>query len=212
MTKEALVLALMRSGVLQSERITRALRAVDRADFVPKEQKHLAYADEALSIGFEQTISQPYTVVVMLERLAAEEGDVVLEVGYGSGWQTALLAELVGKKGRVYAMEIVPELCSFGKENVAKYPVLSARVSFFCKDASVGITDIVKTEGGFDRIIAAASVPRVPKVWREQLKAGGVILYPKDGSIFKETKNEEGGFAVDEYPGFAFVPFVEQRT
>src|SRR3989344_651660 len=104
MTKEALVLALMRSGVLQSERITRALQVVDRADFVPKAQKHLAYADEALSIGFGQTISQPYTVVFMLERLAAEEGNVVLEVGYGSGWQTAMLAELVGKEGRVHAM------------------------------------------------------------------------------------------------------------
>lgn len=211
MSKEGLILALMRSGVLRSERIAQALEGVDRADFVPEAQRHLAYSDEALSIGFGQTISQPYTVVFMLERLAVEEGDVVLEVGYGSGWQTALLAELVGEQGRVHAMEIVPELCSFGKENVAKYPALSARVSFSCNDASAGLPDIAKTAGGFDRIIAAASVPRVPVVWREHLKAGGVLLYPKDWSIFKETKNVQGEFAVDEYPGFVFVPFVESK-
>lgn len=191
--------------------IRRALETVDRADFVPDSTKHFAYADEALPIGFGQTISQPYTVVFMLERLDVQEGDAVLEIGYGSGWQTALLAHLVGTGGKVHAMELVPELCGFGKENVGKYPELSKRVSLYCENASGGLPDSAKKIGGFDRIIAAAEARKVPATWRVQLKAGGVLVYPQEGSLFKETKNDKGEFDLEEYPGFAFVPFIEAK-
>ena len=79
---------LERKGVLKSKRIVDALLAVDRVDFVPGHMRDLVYADEALPIGYGQTISQPYTVVFMLELLGVRAGDIVFEVGYGSGWQT----------------------------------------------------------------------------------------------------------------------------
>lgn len=209
MTKTTLIQTLIGKGVLRSARIKHVLEAVDRADFVPLEEKRFAYMDEALSIGFGQTISQPYTVVFMLERLDVQEGDVVLEIGYGSGWQTALLADLVGAEGKIHAMELVPELCEFGKANVEKYPEIAKHVSFYCQNASGGLSDVAKNSGGFNRIIAAAEVKKVPVAWRTQLKTGGVLVYPQEGSLFKETKNDKGEFGMEEYPGFAFVPFIE---
>lgn len=212
MSNAALVQMLAEKAVLRSPRIRNALETVDRADFVPVEQERYIYMDAALPIGFGQTISQPYTVVFMLERLSVQEGDVVLEIGYGSGWQTALLADLVGAEGKVHAMELVPELCDFGKANVMKYPKLAKRVSFYCGNAFGGLPDVAKNSGGFDRIIAAAEVKKVPVAWRAQLKTGGVLVYPQAGSLFKETKNDKGEFGMEEYPGFAFVPFIETNS
>lgn len=203
-----LIVELEQSGVLHSPSLREALASVDRADFVPEELRESAYEDTALSIGFGQTISQPYTVVFMLEQLQVRRGDRVLEVGYGSGWATSLLANLVGPSGRVCAFEIVPELCAFGKQNVEKYPALARRIEFICASAERGHS----TGAPFDRIIAAAAVGKVPTAWREQLAVRGRMVYPKNGSLFLETKDADGTFKVQEFPGFAFVPFVKGNT
>ena len=200
-----LIAHLRASGVLKSKNIEEALHAVDRKDFVSPELASDAYIDAPLPIGFGQTISQPYTVVFMLELLDVREGNFVFDVGTGSGWQTALLAYLVGEAGRVYTVEIVPELCAFGKENIAKYKTLVSRAVCFCKSADGGAPEA----GGFDRIIAAAEVATVPRAWRKQLKAGGRLVYPKASSIFAEVKRADGGFDIKQYHGFAFVPFIE---
>lgn len=206
MDLESLILVLKEKGVLRDARIEAALRVVDRKDFVPPELREAAYYDDALPIGLGQTISQPYTVVFMLELLDVSAGEKVLDIGYGSGWQTALLAHLAGATGAVYGVEIVPELCRFGAENIAKYPELNAHVSLECRDASSGAN--IPRGTYVDKIIAAAEVQAVPKVWREQLRVGGRMVYPIHGSIIMETNLGGSKFAQKEFPGFAFVPFV----
>lgn len=205
---EKLIRRLKAIGVLRSPLIEAALRSVDRADFVPEEIKDLAYLDEALPIGEGQTISQPYTVVFMLELLAPKEGDCLMDVGYGSGWQTALLASIAGEKGRVYAVERVKKICGFGEANVLKYPELSKWVKFFCADATPGLPEEAETGGGFDGIIAAAEVEEIPAAWRTQLKIGGHLVYPKNRAVWREVKKGAGKFSKEEYPGFVFVPYV----
>lgn len=205
---DELIKTLGSKGVLKSTEIEKALKEIDRRDFVTADMKDLAYQDQALPIGEGQTISQPYTVVFMLELLASVAGEHIMEAGYGSGWQTVLLAELVGERGRVYALERIANLCNFGKKNIAKYPAAAKRIKLFCQNAAGGLPKEAAANEGFDAIIAAAAVSEVPTAWRQQLKSGGRLVYPKDGSIFKETKEKGGQFSKEEYPGFAFVPFV----
>ncbi|MEK9166590.1 MAG: methyltransferase domain-containing protein [Patescibacteria group bacterium] len=199
-------------GVLHSPNIITAFRAVDRKDFVPKEMKGHAYLDQALPIGMGQTISQPYTVAFMLELLAPEAGSRVMDVGSGSGWQSALLAHAVGGQpageGKVYAFERIPELCKFGAQNLARYPALAKHVQFFCGDASEGLPQQAKDAGGFDGIIAAAEVKEAPRAWREQLKIGGRLVYPQEHAVVKEIKKGENEFEVKSFEGFIFVPFI----
>ncbi len=204
---DELVKEIKSRGVLRSENIEKALRATDRRDFVPEDMKKYAYLDEALPIGSGQTISQPYTVVFMLELLRVSAGQEVFDIGCGSGWQTALLAHIVGKNGSVCAVELVPELCTFGEKNVAKYPELFRKVKFFCQNAESGLPREAAAFGGFDRIIAAAEVEKIPGSWREELKDGGIMVYPSGGSLFRETR-EGGEFRKEEFPGFEFVPFI----
>jgi protein-L-isoaspartate(D-aspartate) O-methyltransferase len=205
---EQLVKDLKNKGVLRSKNIENALLKIDRAYFLPEDLKTFAYADTALPIGYGQTISQPYTVVFMLEHLEAEKGMNILEVGYGSGWQTALLADMVGKEGAVYSMEIIPELCRFGKINISHFSDLDKRVEFYCKNATAGLPEVAGSIGGFDRIICAAEVDEVPMSWREQLKVSGIMVYPKKRSLYKEIKTGKNRFEIEHYAGFVFVPFV----
>lgn len=197
---------LKETGVLRSAPIEHALREVDRADFVPDDLRSETYEDTALPIGGGQTISQPYTVVFMLEKLNVTEGSRVLDVGYGSGWQTALIAHLVGEQGWVEAFEIVPELCQFGIENLKKYPELAYRVKLNCESAERGSL----TETSFDRIISAAEVTDVPAAWRKQLAFGGSMIYPQASSLVLESKSPDGSFAKKQFAGFVFVPFVSR--
>ena len=94
-------------GYLKSKKIEDALRSVKRENFVPDAMKYLAYRDTPLYIGSNQTISQPSTVVAMTEALDVKEGQNILEIGTGSGWQSAILGKLVGEKGTVYSIEII---------------------------------------------------------------------------------------------------------
>src|ERR1051325_8765025 len=100
--------------------IERAFKSVPREHFLPAELRGHVNIDAPLPIGFGQTNSQPTTVRLMLEWLEPEPGNKILDVGSGSGWTSALLAKLVGPKGKVYAVELVPELVKFGQQNAAK--------------------------------------------------------------------------------------------
>ena len=205
---DELVKSLVKNGVIVSESIRRAFTKIDRAHFVPGDVIDLAYEDTALPIGEGQTISQPYTVAFLLELLSPRVGDHILDVGSGSGWQTALLAEIVGTKGQVYAIELIRNIYEFGKGNLEKYPELLERVKLYCQNAESGLLKEAEVAGGFDGVIVAAEVTEVPKVWRAQLKVGGKLVYPQGGSLYKETKLKGGEWQVNQYPGFAFVPFV----
>ncbi len=98
--------------------INRAFKKIKREDFLLPEDRSKAGIDNALPIGYGQTISQPATVAFMLELLQPRAGDKILDVGSGSGWTTALLAEIVGKRGKVYGVERILELKNFGKQNL----------------------------------------------------------------------------------------------
>ncbi len=205
MNKLELVSKLKLEGVLKSPRIEKALLEIDRADFVRPEDKEYSYADTAMSIGHGQTISQPFTVVFMLELLDVGPDQKILDVGTGSGWQAALLAYLAGEEGSVHTVEIVPDLVKFAKQNILKFLEISGRITFHEGSAREGVAK----EAPFDRIIAAAEVRNVPEAWSRQLKIGGIMVFPKDNGIYRVIKSSETDFDTLYYPGFVFVPFVE---
>lgn len=210
MTTQELIEKLKVIGVLRTPAIEEGLREFDRADFVPQEVKKIAYQDEALSIGYGQTISQPYTVVFMLERLGVQEGDIVLDIGSGSGWQAALLSHLVGESGKVITVDITPRLYEFSQSNISKYPQYSDHVQFFCMNAKKELPEVPETSNGFDKIIVSSGLKEVPQFWYDKLKTGGIIMYPKDGGVYKEVKVAANEFTKEYFPGFAFVPFIEE--
>lgn len=204
---EQLINHLIETGYLKTPSIIEAFKKIDRADFVPENLKDEAYLNIPLPIGFGQTISQPLTVAFMFELLQPEEGNKILDIGFGSGWTSALLAELVGEKGKVFAIERIPELCEFGKNNVAKYNFIEkGRAEFICADGTKGWPD----KAPFDKIIAAASAREIPQAWKDQLKIGGRLVTPVEGSIWLLIKKNEQEFEESEYPGFAFVPLISE--
>lgn len=194
--------------VLKSSHTIAAFEAIDRADFVPEALRSHAYDNIPLPIGHGQTISQPLTVAFMLELLDPRPGQNIMDVGSGSGWQTALLAHIVSqerKQGMVHAIEVVPELCDFGKQNIFKYQFIEQGiVKIYCLNAEQGLPDAAP----FDRIIAAASATQVPEAWKKQLAVGGRIVVPIGWNVTLLTKKSETEFETEEHPGFAFVPFV----
>jgi len=200
-----LIAELIQGGWLKSPRIIAAFQKIKRIDFLPEDMKNLAEENEALPIGYGQTISQPLVVAFMLELLEPREGEKILDIGSGSGWTTALLAEIVGQKGKVIAIEVIPELMEFGKKNVEKYNFLKkGTVEFICADGSKGY----KKEAPFDKILASATALKIYQSWKEQLKIGGKIVVPMGSSIWQFTKRTENDFKEKEYPGFVFVPLI----
>jgi protein-L-isoaspartate(D-aspartate) O-methyltransferase len=194
-------------GKVTNPAILEAFASIRREDFVPQEVKPLASLNEALPIGYGQTISQPMVVGFMLELLKPKEGDHILDIGAGSGWTTALLSHIVGEKGKVVGLEIIPELARFGKENVAKYSFIKKGIAkYLCQDANKGYP----LEAPYDGILVSAALPKkeLPRAWREQVKTGGNIVVPIKESIWVFTKKNETEFKEKEYPGFVFVPFV----
>ena len=203
-----LIDSLIQEDWLNTPKIIEAFRKIKRKDFLPEESKDLSELNEALSIGFSQTISQPLVVAFMLELLQPKEGDKILDIGFGSGWTTALLAEIVGIKGKIIAIEVIPELKEFGEKNIAKYNFIEKGIAkCVCADGSKGY----KKEAPFDKILASATAKKVPSTWKEQLKTGGRIVVPINYSIWSFYKKSETEFEEKEYPGFVFVPLVKRE-
>ncbi|MGC9610645.1 MAG: protein-L-isoaspartate(D-aspartate) O-methyltransferase [Minisyncoccia bacterium] len=205
MPKESLIQSLIDDGYLKTPAIIEAFRKIDRANFVPEEQKDEAYGNYPLPIGFGQTISQPLTVAFMLELLEPKSGEKILDVGTGSGWQAALLAHIVGDEGKVIAVERIAELFMFAGKNLGKYDFLGkGTIKIINADGSGGY----KVEAPFDKIIAAASAEKIPEAWKEQLKIGGRIVAPVKESILVLDKKGPGEFEGRRYFGFSFVPLI----
>ena len=194
----ALIDSLIQEGWLRTSRIIEAFREIKRADFLPEDMKDLAELNEALPIGYGQTISQPLVVAFMIEQLQPEPGGKILDIGSGSGWATALLAHIVGQKGKITAIEIVPELKEFGEKNIAKYNFIEKGiVEFILADGSKGYPDFAtrpELAEGFDRILASASAEEIPQAWKEQLRVGGRIVTPVRSSIWVLEKKSESEF------------------
>lgn len=197
---------LIKFELLKTPEIIEAFRKIKRIDFLPEKLKDLAELNEALPIGFSQTISQPLVVAFMFEHLQPKAGEKILDVGSGSGWTTALLTEIVGKNGKIIALEIISELMELGKKNVSKYNFIEKKiVEFVCADGSKGY----EKEAPYDKILASASASHLPDAWKKQLKIGGKIVTPIGNSIWVFTKIKENEFKEVEYSGFSFVPLIE---
>lgn len=201
-TNQELILHLINSDVLKSESIREALNEIDRIDFIKDEDKAYAYLDAPLSIGHMQTISQPTTVVFMLEHLNVQTGNRVLDIGSGSGWTTALLAQLVGKSGEVIGLEIHPQLVEFGTQNIAKQNLGNAKIN------QVTGTKLGIPGESFDRILVSASGDEVPQGLVEQLRPGGKMVIPVQNSIHVVSKSLNYEITTVEFPGFSFVPLI----
>ncbi len=195
-------------GILKASSIKSALLAVDRKDFIlPKHSKY-AYYDQPLPIGEGQTISQPSTVVFMLELLQAEKGNKVMDVGSGSGWTTSLLAHIVGPSGKIIAMEVLDSLKTFGEKNFKKTKYENA--IFIRGNAAKDFPD----EAPFDRILVNAGASQIPTTLISQLDIGGKMVIPLQdalGNLVLLEKIGENDYKKSFYPGFSFVPFIDDQ-
>ena len=205
-SNEELVNHLISSGVLKTENIIDAFLSIDRKNFVPEEHLFEAYGDYPLPIGEGQTISQPWTVAFMLELLQPQEGQKILDVGFGSGWTTALLAYIVKEKGKVYGIEINKKVFEFGKSNIAKYNFLEKRrVELKLGDGSKGWKDF----SPFDRILVSAAAKEIPQKLIDQLADNGILVIPDQNGIWQIIKKGDQ-LEKNYFPGFAFVPLIEE--
>lgn len=175
---------------------------VPRVRFLPKGQRFFAGVDAPLPIGHGQTSSQPSTVHTMLELLDVQEGDRVLDVGSGSGWTTALLANLTGPTGNVVGVERVPSLVELGTANVAAAGMPWAHVV----RATPGVLG-VPDRGPFDRILVSAEPDQLPQELLDQLGPGGVMVIPVGGRLLR-VHSTPGGPDVRESGFYRFVPLV----
>lgn len=192
---------LRRRGI-HDRRVLRAIERVPRENFVSEEQIDEAYADRALSIGCGQTISQPYIVALMTEALSLEGDEKVLEIGAGSGYQTAILAELAR---RVVAVERIAELLEQARRRVAALGY--GNVRFVHGDGVQGFA----AEAPYDRILVAAAAPVCPPAFFEQLAEGGVLVLPVgvgDEQMLERWTKHGGKLACQSLGGCRFVPLI----
>jgi len=207
-----LIQDLIDKGYLRNKRIIAAFRAVKRADFLPANmpfRERLAELDEALPIGCGQTISQPAVVAFMLELLEPMPGQNILDIGYGSGWTTALLAHIAtqkGSPGKVTAIERIEKLAKIGKSNISRYGFIDRKAARCVSgDGFSGYPKNVL----YARILASAAANKIPDTWKRQLKNGGIMVAPRGTAIVKIKKIGESEFIEEHYEGFVFVPLVK---
>ena len=162
-------------GYIKSEKVKKALLRVPREDFIPEPYRDLAYVDRPLPIGYGQTISAIHMVAIMTEALDPRPGDKVLEIGTGSGYQAAVLAEIVCRDGdgHVYSIERIPELAEYARRNLERTGY-SDCVTVITGDGTRGYPK----EAPYDRIIVTAAAPDIPEPLIEQLKDGGRMVIP----------------------------------
>lgn len=188
------------------EKVLRAMAKVPRHEFLPAELWDRAYDDTPLPIGENQTISQPYIVAYMIQALSLKKGDRVLEVGTGSGYQTALLAEILGE---IYTVEVRPQLArkALAKLNELGY---GDRVKIHIANGSLGYEE----EAPFDGIIVAAATFNIPEPLIEQLAEKGRIIIPIGGrelqTLVRATKINEQLIEEDLFKCM-FVPLVRKE-
>ncbi len=199
--REELVEKLKQKGITD-HRVLDAFMKVERHLFVQPAMIHHAYKDVALPIGHDQTISQPYTVAVMTQALQLKDGDKVLEIGTGSGYQAAILAAM---NLRVFSIERNDKLYLRTQK---LFDRLSIRAALRCGDGTIGWEEFAPYQG----IIVTAGSPKIPKSLLKQLDIGGRLVIPVGGKSLQTLKilkkEAEEDFSVKEIPNFAFVPLI----
>jgi protein-L-isoaspartate(D-aspartate) O-methyltransferase len=186
------------------EKVLDAMGKVEREKFLPKDQRHLAYADHPVPIGYDQTISQPYIVALMCQLLELKGDEVIMDIGTGLGYQAAVLAQLAKK---VVTIEIVEELGQKAEENLAELGYQNVKVVI--RNGKEGF----QKAAPYDGIKVAAATRKIPDAWKDQLKDGGRIVLPlKKGrwseDLVRLTKDTTG-FKEESFGAVAFVPLVD---
>lgn len=203
--KENLVDILAKKGI-KNQAVLEAIKSVDRHLFLPENLREQAYVDHALPIGEGQTISQPYTVAVMTELLEVADGNKVLEIGTGSGYQSVILASLGCD---VYTIERIKSLYEYARD---VFTGLNQKIHQFLGDGTLGLEE----EAPFDRIIVTAGAPTIPDALKTQLKIGGKLVIPvgnlKQQKLTVITKIDSERYGLEELPGFVFVPLIGQEA
>ncbi len=189
-------------GPMDGDRLAAAFEAIERADFLPASLRRAAGSDQALEIGFGQTNSQPSTVRDMLRLLEVHPGHRVLDVGCGSGWTTALLGFLVGERGRVDGVEIVPELVEWGRDNLAGYAMPWTAIG----QAVPGVLGLPE-RAPYDRILVSAESSQLPASLVDQLGPAGRMVLPVAGRMLV-VRRTASGTEVERHGHYAFVPLV----
>jgi len=193
---------------IRDAKILDAFAKIPRHLFIGKGFEEWAYRDQAFQIECEQTISQPYTVALQTELLNLKPGDKVLEIGTGSGYQAAVLAELGAE---VYTIERYKQLMETAAENLRNTGF--TQVKLFYGDGWKGLPD----HAPFDRIIVTAAAPEIPKQLLLQLKPGGIAVIPvgktsSSQKMLKIKRNEDGSYSQSSHGFFRFVPMLKGKT
>ncbi|MDP2907380.1 MAG: protein-L-isoaspartate(D-aspartate) O-methyltransferase [Nanoarchaeota archaeon] len=201
-SKNKLIAELRLEGI-KDEKVLGAFSKIPRQLFVPKEMINESYLNVALPIGYGQTISQPYTIAIMLESLELKPGDKVLEVGTGSGYNAALISHVIGKKGKLFTTEIVPELAEESKKRLSSLGLKNVKV-VVC-DGSLGYDK----EKLYSKIIVTAACREIPPPLLKQLRNNGVLVSPVGSAYNQEMlKVKKAGKKLDvkKLGFFVFVP------
>lgn len=187
---------------IHDPRVLSAFRKVPRETFVPEGWRSSAYEDRPLPIGEEQTISQPYMVALMTQSLELKSTHKVLEIGTGSGFQTALLATLARE---VHTIERLPALSARAQEPIQSLGIRN--VKFYSGDGSLGLD----AESPFDRILVTAAPPNIPTPLIEQLGPAGIMVLPageREQQTLMKVWRTVKGISMEELCKCVFVPLV----
>jgi len=193
---------IVKRGIID-KKVIEAMRKVPRHLFIDNALWPQAYEDHPLPIGEKQTISQPYIVALMTEALELKENDKVLEIGTGSGYQTAILAELAEK---VYSIERLPNIAKNARKILDRLNYKNVMISI--RDGTEGWSEFAP----FDAIIVTAAAPHIPRPLFEQLKIGGRMVIPIGGEFSQDlmvyTKTDEEATDVENLGGCRFVKLI----
>jgi len=181
----------------------KAFLSIQRENFIPKEFYLAAYADSPLPLLRGKTISQPTTIMIMNASLEIKKGEKVLEIGTGSGYHASLLSKLVGKKGKIFTTEVIPELVAMARKNLETAKIKNVQV--FEVDGSRGLPGHT-----FDKIILTAACHDFPQPLLEQLNPYGIIIAPignrEEQVMTRGIKDEIGNLAIEKFGSYLFTP------
>lgn len=198
--KQGLVDYWLRSKIITDKRLIKAFKAVPREKFIKGKNLKEAYGDYPLPIGEGQTISQPTTVMIMINALELKKSDKVLEVGAGSGYCAAIMSKLCRK---VITTEVIPELVSFSKSNIKKCRIKNVEIIEW--DGSGGYSK----EASYDKIMVTAACPQIPSPLVSQLNVGGILIAPVGSSFGQDMIKlikEKDNVVTQNLGSFVFVP------